>query len=1019
MLRRKTSVREPETKTEDFRWLKPVIDATKFDIFACVDYLQRYAHVIGIHNYLCRRLRSYPYEELEFFIPQFTQLLVNIETNSLALEEYILEYCEAYPHFSMLCFWNLQAHLFELAADTDSYSFQITRKMINSLQNLLFNDNFHLVMKHAAPAIKPVPIRENLYPSLVMASMVGAAAVAMPGLNDYAKPLIETQGKQERSMIFKLANFQKKLTKNLTLKNKKLAMEGAARTATLTEKPDLPHSASSPNVVTDRKTPPPASPLAKTTTSKTTSPLETDSNDLVPFDMKLENLSINTSVRSKKPRALYNTSNSTGGLASSESLPSPELNNESFHSLPELSKRSSSSVSLSRRSISSMYSDYASDSLSVSRTNSVNRQPSAQISAALMSPLHKTHFLTTNYYKKEYQFCSRLNDISHRLSMVPREARLSTLRAELSILNQDLPSEVDIPVLMPKSSTKKGKFNQILKLNINEAAVLNSAERVPFLLLVEYLADEIDFDPASDANARIIERELLATKKSKLNTAPDPPLSADQESIAGSVDFSFDSPERAVPETDLGDLNVVQISNQSRRKHGRPSGQILETFNRSRSASLHSVSEDTDSRGPGVMLEASQVAQPANLGEEGSRPSALSFKASYGAASPTNPADLAEQMRIAAVMLQQLETSASGALLSSSQSASIKNRIISSMQELQDKFENAHMTPDQAAQDAEAGNRKLENDLKVTGNNYLGEAWQKKRERIKNASPYGHLENWELCSVIVKNGDDLTQEAFACQLISMISLIWQKQKVPVWTKKMRILITSANHGLVETITDALSIHSIKKTLYEMKVKEGGDPRYTYATLKDHFEKSFGDPKSSAYRRAQDNFANSLAAYSVICYVLQIKDRHNGNIMLDNEGHVMHIDFGFLLSNSPGGMGFEAAPFKLPWEYVDLLGGVNGAPFLKFRDLVKQCYNCLSKNASDLVAMVELMQKDSALPCFKRGAQTSIQLKSRLMSEATDQQRGAFVDSYLIGKSMGSNYTKLYDQFQLLTQGIYS
>jgi phosphatidylinositol 4-kinase len=219
----------------------------------------------------------------------------------------------------------------------------------------------------------------------------------------------------------------------------------------------------------------------------------------------------------------------------------------------------------------------------------------------------------------------------------------------------------------------------------------------------------------------------------------------------------------------------------------------------------------------------------------------------------------------------------------------------------------------------------------------FGEAWTTKKERIRKASPYGWMKNWDLISVIVKTGADLRQEAFACQLIQVCDKIWQDAQTPVWVKRMRILVTGESSGLIETITNGVSLHSLKRSLTLATIASGQNPRGRIATLKDHFVKTFGAPETDAYKAAEDAFKRSLAAYSIISYILQLKDRHNGNVLIDNEGHIIHIDFGFMLSNSPGSVGFEAAPFKLTQDYVDVLGGVDSAGFDDYKTLCKQAF----------------------------------------------------------------------------------
>ena len=71
------------------------------------------------------------------------------------------------------------------------------------------------------------------------------------------------------------------------------------------------------------------------------------------------------------------------------------------------------------------------------------------------------------------------------------------------------------------------------------------------------------------------------------------------------------------------------------------------------------------------------------------------------------------------------------------------------------------------------------------------------------------------------------------------------------------------------------------------------------TLLQYFINKFGAFNSYAFKTAQLNFIHSLAGYAIVCYLLNIKDRHNGNILIDDAGHLIHIDYGFILGISPG------------------------------------------------------------------------------------------------------------------------
>ena len=122
--------------------------------------------------------------------------------------------------------------------------------------------------------------------------------------------------------------------------------------------------------------------------------------------------------------------------------------------------------------------------------------------------------------------------------------------------------------------------------------------------------------------------------------------------------------------------------------------------------------------------------------------------------------------------------------------------------------------------------------------------------------------------------------------------------------------TGPDTGLIETITSSRDIGWLKS-----------GPGYT--SLRDLFTSRYGEPGSDGFIAAQSNFRRSLAAYSIVMWLLLLRDRHNGNLMIDDAGHFFHIDFGFVLGHSTGkGIGgmVECSPWKLTSEYSSVLDG---------------------------------------------------------------------------------------------------
>ena len=288
----------------------------------------------------------------------------------------------------------------------------------------------------------------------------------------------------------------------------------------------------------------------------------------------------------------------------------------------------------------------------------------------------------------------------------------------------------------------------------------------------------------------------------------------------------------------------------------------------------------------------------------------------------------------------------------------------------------------------------------------FGDSYAKRVEKIRRTSPFSSLPGWHVEAVVVKEGDDLRQEELALQLITFLHQVWTVEAgLTTALRPYVAMATTFNGGLIEFIADSTSIDSMKKAA---KVNN----------VQNFFIRAYGGEGTTTHRLAQRNFVESMAAYSLVSYLLSIKDRHNANLMMSRAGHLIHIDFGFIFCTSPGGMNFESAPFKLTRELIDVMGGVHSDTFAYFKLLIYAAMIEIRDRVDDLVSLIALLLPRTTLPCFGGdGAKVVQSLRDKITAFGETPEEIASKVRQIVDESVDNWRTKGYDQFQTWQNGI--
>jgi len=248
---------------------------------------------------------------------------------------------------------------------------------------------------------------------------------------------------------------------------------------------------------------------------------------------------------------------------------------------------------------------------------------------------------------------------------------------------------------------------------------------------------------------------------------------------------------------------------------------------------------------------------------------------------------------------------------------------------------------------------------------------------------------------------DFYHEKIGSLFISQFEKLFREEQLDIWVSSFLVFCCDSSSGFIEYVPNSKSLHILNQKKENYQGSE--EIKILKKTTTENSEK-----------RKIQNILESFAGYSLLCFILQLKDRHNGNILLNKENRVIHIDFGFIFDFFPGSLKFEADSFKLSSQFLFWFGGKESEIFENIREKFIRGFLSIRKNFGKFLALGRILIEE------KKDEKKNMYRLRKLQKRFKLSKSDSFFIKYcneLFKESLENWKTLQYDKYQHLASGI--